>query len=260
MSSLPFTPPAQLRPGQTLVLIRRVGSGVHAHALCVPPHRRGDPGHPYSHITSALGRRGVHAVVAWGLDDYVIEAALPDGSTLILSPPQDPALPHPPGVPVAWHACRVSGSVYEEIYNSFDGGRQAQVGPSPGRLLTAVDGVLDRLGLPPDPLASEQGNGSRACEPLSRQHEPVLLRNGFVPGTYHGARFHRVPDHLASRDAQRAVVSRTVDALRAAGISVCCDPALIGPNRRPRTTPPQPPRPTSARAHARAPGRRAPGL
>ncbi|MEL7994075.1 hypothetical protein AAG656_27635 [Streptomyces albidoflavus] len=46
--------------------------------------------HRYGYLTDPLRRRGLEVTVEYGLSDCIVHAALPDGSSLIISPPQEP--------------------------------------------------------------------------------------------------------------------------------------------------------------------------
>ncbi|MFF9194228.1 hypothetical protein ACF09L_03375 [Streptomyces sp. NPDC014779] len=84
--------------------------------------------HGYDYLTAPLRQRGLEVTVEYGLSDYIVHAALPDGSSLIISPPQEPPSEEP-GLPESWTAIRhrdTGPSVYEEIYDSEPGG------PTPG--------------------------------------------------------------------------------------------------------------------------------
>ncbi len=53
-----------------------------------------DPRRLQADLCSVLGQRGVECTVEYGLSDYIVHAELPDGSSLIISPPQEPPSEH----------------------------------------------------------------------------------------------------------------------------------------------------------------------
>ena len=55
---------------------------------------------PYPELTAALRTHG-QPVTEWGMSDHIVHVTLPDGREIIVSPPQEPAQPHPP---TAWQA------------------------------------------------------------------------------------------------------------------------------------------------------------
>ncbi|MEU6341834.1 hypothetical protein ABZ883_12905 [Streptomyces sp. NPDC046977] len=88
--------------------------------------------------------------VEYGLSDYIVHAELPDGSSLIISPPQEPPTDHPPGHPKSWLVTRGhpdDSAVHEVIYDSEPDGPHAQHGGSLPSLLVAIDARLDQLGI-----------------------------------------------------------------------------------------------------------------
>jgi hypothetical protein len=227
---LPEPEPPETRPDQTLVVFRRESTAIHARAFTVPRTEafrdKAHADYPYPHITGPLRRRGLDCFATWSLDDYIIEAPLPDGSTLLVCPPQDPAVDHPPGFPPSWHASQFTVAWHQTIYNSQPGGAHARYGASVPRLLAALDTHLDQLGFPP-----------RTTPALTTSYDAdsVLHRAGFIPVVpARGEPYHRLPYAMTSPAEQRAVLTATVDALRADGFDVTCDPALTDPGVPPR--------------------------
>lgn len=51
---------------------------------------------PYPGLTAALRAHGHQPVTEWGLSDHIVCLSLADGSQIVVSPPQEPAQPHPP--------------------------------------------------------------------------------------------------------------------------------------------------------------------
>ncbi|MDW4911510.1 hypothetical protein RB628_41075, partial [Streptomyces sp. ADMS] len=99
-----------MRPDQTLVTLQR--EGTHVTARTSEPFIQeaaagaSEHEHQYSHLTAPLRQRGLACTVEYGLSDYIVHAELPDGSALIISPPQEPPTDHPPGYPESWLVTR----------------------------------------------------------------------------------------------------------------------------------------------------------
>ncbi|MFH9761662.1 hypothetical protein NEH83_34725 [Streptomyces sp. JUS-F4] len=131
------------------------------HHKTSPPTATSDPRRLQAALCSALGQRGLKGTVEYGLSDYIVHAELPDGSSLIISPPQEPPSEHPES-PESWMVTRhrsVEPAVYEVIYDSEPDGPHARHGGSVPDLLSAVDARLDQLGVPP---RQEQGRSGKA--------------------------------------------------------------------------------------------------
>ncbi|MFJ2854393.1 hypothetical protein [Streptomyces rubiginosohelvolus] len=121
------------------------------HHETPPPPAESDPRRLQSSLCSALGQRGLECTVEYGLSDYIVHAELPDGSSLIISPPQEPPSEHPE-TPESWLVTRhrsAEPAVYEVIYDSEPNGPHAHHGGSVPDLLSAVDTRLDQLDVPP---------------------------------------------------------------------------------------------------------------
>ncbi len=178
----------------------------------------------FGSLTAALHQRGLECTVEYGLSDSIVHAALPDGSALVISPPQEPPSAHPES-PEGWlvtHRRSAEPAVDAVIYDSEPDGRNAVHGRSVPHLITAVDAHLDRLGVPP-----------RAEQERSAQEQAaatMLYRAGFVPDTTPGgAPCFRLPSGMTDLAEQRLVVTRALDVVEAEGFSVACDPRLIDP-------------------------------
>ncbi|GHG27384.1 hypothetical protein [Streptomyces zaomyceticus] len=178
--------------------------------------------HRYGHLTAPLRQRGLEVTVEYGLSDYIVHAALPDGSSLIISPPQEPPSKDPE-FPESWTAIRhrdTGPSVYEEIYDSEPGGPHARYGGSVPSLLAAVDARLDQVGVPPRP---EQQRSSQ-----ERVADAVLHRAGFITAvSFDGERYHRLPTAMTDPTEQRRAVTRAFTALQDEGFTVLCDSAPL---------------------------------
>ncbi len=117
------------------------------HVAADPP----EPEHGYEHLTAPLRLRGLTCTIEYGLSDYIVHAQLPDGSALLISPPQEPPTEHPPGHPESWLVTRThpdNSAIHEVLYDSEPDGPQARNGGSVPSLLAAVDARLDQLGVP----------------------------------------------------------------------------------------------------------------
>ncbi|MFE9011813.1 hypothetical protein [Streptomyces cyaneofuscatus] len=134
------------------------------HQKASPPTATSDPRRLQAALCSALGQRGLEATVEYGLSDYIVHAELPDGSSLIISPPQEPPSEHPES-PESWLVTRhrsVEPAVYEVIYDSEPDGPHARHGGSVPDLLSAVDARLDQLDVPPRQRQERSGKDRAA--------------------------------------------------------------------------------------------------
>ncbi|MFD9758639.1 MULTISPECIES: hypothetical protein [Streptomyces] len=133
-----------------------------------------------------LGQRGLECTVEYGLNDYIVHAELPDGSSLIISPPQEP---HPESSE-SWMVTRhrsVEPAVYEVIYDSEPNGPHARHGGSVPDLLAAVDARLDQLGVPPR-QEQERSGKERAANVLPPGSAPSRARVALTPSPSIGQR------------------------------------------------------------------------
>ncbi len=176
----------------------------------------------YGYLTVPLRQRGLACTVEYGLSDYIVHAELPDGSSLIISPPQEPRSEHPES-PESWIATRhraAEPAVYEVIYDSEPDGPHARQGGSVPDLLAVVDERLDQLGVPP------RRKQERSAE--ERAAGAVLYRAGFVPAVaFGGDHYFRLPSAMTDPAEQRLVVTRAFDMLQAEGFHLAGDPALL---------------------------------
>ncbi|MGW3715622.1 hypothetical protein ACWD8L_00565 [Streptomyces sp. NPDC005133] len=215
-----------MRPDQTLVTLQREGTRITARSsepfIQEAAAGTSEREHQYSHLTTPLRQRGLACTVEYGLSDYIVHAELPDGSALIISPPQEPATDHPPGYPESWLVTRGhpdDATLHEVIYDSEPDGSHARYGGSVPRLLAVIDARLDQLGLPPPPEPRELARESAA--------DAVLHRAGFVPVVLFHERFHRLPSAMTDPAEQRWMVTRAFGMLQAEGFDVSCDPGLL---------------------------------
>lgn len=181
--------------------------------------------HGYTHLTTELRRRGVQCTVEYGLSDYIVCAELPDHSTLVISPPQEPSADHPPGHPPTWHVTRshpYDEAVHSVVYNSEPGGPHAQHQGEVAPLLAAIDTFLIQLGI--EPL------GPTATFARFNAADAILHRAGFITEVTHRGRHHYLPAAITDLAEQRRAATRAFDALQAEGIAVTCDAALLSPD------------------------------
>ncbi|MFD7130571.1 hypothetical protein [Streptomyces sp. NPDC059894] len=217
-----------MHPENTLVTFEQEGSRVLAwiSASYFPPvSRASEQRHRYGHLTAPLRQRGLECTVEYGLSDYIVHAELPDGSSLIISPPQEPPSEHPES-PESWTVTRhrsAEPAMYEVIYDSDPDGPHAQHGGSVPHLLAAVDARLDRLGVP--------RRGEQKRSPEEHAAGAVLHRAGFVPAVAFGGKHHyRLPSAMTDPAKQRLAVTRAFDMLQAEGFHLAGDPALLDPS------------------------------
>lgn len=172
-----------MHPDQSLVSLRREVTAVTArtsaplpvHSTASAPERE----HGYGHLTVPLRQRDLECTVEYGLSDYIVHVALPDGSSLIISPPQEPSTDHPPGHPESWLVTRGhpdDSTVHEVIYDSEPDGPHARHGGNVPKLLAAVDACLDQLDVPPRPgSASPRVTAALALSPAAQRTSPAPL-------------------------------------------------------------------------------------
>jgi hypothetical protein len=204
-----------MQPDQIAVIIARQSTRITARTIGPPAQDDATTTsvheHGYAHLTRPLRQRGLVCTVEYGLSDYIVHAELPDGSVLIISPPQEPA-DHAPGHPKSWLVTRSSpddSTVHEVLYNSEPGGPHAKNGGSTAPLLAAIDARLDQLGLP-------STAPSVALEPFNAA-DTVLHRAGFVSEVTHRGRVHYLPVGMTDSGEQRRAVTGAVTALKAEG-------------------------------------------
>lgn len=213
-----------MRPDPTVVTIQREGRRVIARTRD-PAHQDaaedGRNDYPYAHLTAPLRQRGLVCTVEYGLSDYIVHAELPDGSALIISPPQELTTDHPPGYPESWLVTREHPydlTVPEVLYNSEPAGPHARNRGSTAALLAAIDARLDQLGLPPP-------ERHRTLEPLNAAD--AVLHRATVSEVTHRGRFHHLPAAMTDPAEQRHAVTRAVGMLRAEGFTYACQGDLL---------------------------------
>ncbi|MFJ2113096.1 MULTISPECIES: hypothetical protein [unclassified Streptomyces] len=161
----------------------------------------------YHHLVAPLRLRGLVCTVEYGLSDRIVRAELPDGSALIISPPQEPATDHPPGYPESWLVTRGhpdDSTFHEVVYNSEPDGPHAPYGGSIPHLLAGIGTRLDQLGLPPSPGPQQ------------------LAREDAI---------HRLPAAMTDPADQRRAVTRALGMLHTEAIfGISSDPDLLNPD------------------------------
>jgi hypothetical protein len=215
-----------MQPDQVAVTITRQGNRITARTIGPPAQddttTTSVHEHGYAHLTGPLRQRGLVCTVEYGLSDYIVHAELPDGSALVISPPQEPPTDHPPGRPGSWLVTRSSpydSTVHEVLYSSEPDAPHAGNGGSTAPLLAAIDARLDQLGVPsPAP--------SVAIEPFNAA-DAVLHRAGFVAEVTHRGRFHHLPVGMTDPVEQRQTVTRAVDMLGAEGYAYAVEADLL---------------------------------
>ncbi|MDT0464754.1 hypothetical protein [Streptomyces gibsoniae] len=173
-----------MNPDQTLATLhQQVGTRITARTS-EPLPRQAAAGfsereHGYGHLTVPLRQRGLEVTVEYGLSDYIVHAVLPDGSALIISPPQEPPTDHPPGHPESWLVTRGhpdNSAIHEVIYDSEPDGPHARHRESVPSLLAAIDARLDQLGMPAQPAAaSPRVSAALAISPTAQRTVPAPL-------------------------------------------------------------------------------------
>ncbi|MFI2312480.1 hypothetical protein AMK17_19150 [Streptomyces sp. CB00072] len=153
------------------------------------PTAASDPRRLQAALCSALGQRGLECTVEYGLSDYIVHAELPDGSSMIISPPQEPSSEHPES-PESWMVTRhwsVEPAVYEVVFDSEPDGPHARHGGSVPDLLAAVDARLDQLGVPPR-QEQERSGKERAATVLPPGSTPSRASVALAPSPSIGQR------------------------------------------------------------------------
>ncbi|WP_326657785.1 hypothetical protein [Streptomyces sp. NBC_00385] len=134
-----------MHPDQSLMSLRTEGSPLTADSSNSPAQSTAgaaDREHGYGHVTTPLRQRGLGCTVEYGLSEYIVHVGIPDGGSLIISPPQGPSTEHPPGQPESWLVTRGhpdDSAVHEAIYDSEPDGPHAHHGGRVSRLLAAID-------------------------------------------------------------------------------------------------------------------------
>ncbi|MFJ1551390.1 hypothetical protein [Streptomyces sp. NPDC088246] len=136
----------------------------------------------HAHITTPLRQRGLECDIEFGLSAYLVHVSLPDGSYLIISPPQEPPSNRPPGDPEGWTVTRQhrdDHALFKLIYDSVPSTDpnalerpEVRNGGSASCLIEAIDQQLSQLGLLPTP-PSPTGLPLDPTAPQPRVPEPL---------------------------------------------------------------------------------------
>lgn len=167
-----------MHPDQSSVSLQREGTRITARTSDPLHSAAGASGreHGYGHVTVPLRQRGLECTVEYGLSDYIVHVGLPDGSSLIISPPQEHPPGHPPGHPESWLVTRGhpdDSAVHEVIYDSEPDGPHARHGGSVPSLLAAIDARLDQLDVPSrEGSASPRVSAARVRSPTAQRTTP----------------------------------------------------------------------------------------
>ncbi|MFJ4688882.1 hypothetical protein [Streptomyces sp. NPDC088789] len=115
----------------------------------------------HAHLTTPLRHRGLECDIEFGLSAYIVRVSLPDGSHLIIGPPQETSPGGPPGDPDGWivtHQHPDDQALSEVIYDSAPSAGpgtperpEIRHGGSIAHLIEAIDRRLAQLGMPPAP-------------------------------------------------------------------------------------------------------------
>ncbi|MFG2370529.1 hypothetical protein ACGFY9_03520 [Streptomyces sp. NPDC048504] len=169
-----------MQSDQPLVSLDTEGTRVTAHVSDPPPRFAAasvEQKHGYGHVTAPLRERGLECTVEYGLSDYIVRVGLPDGSSLIISPPQEPSTERAPGHPESWLVTRGhpdDAAVHEVIYDSEPDGPRAQHGGSVPSLLAAIDSRLDQLSVTPRAgTATPRASAARVLSPTTQRTKPA---------------------------------------------------------------------------------------
>ncbi|MGW3179554.1 hypothetical protein ACWDD9_09850 [Kitasatospora sp. NPDC001119] len=210
-----------MQPSDLTVLFTENAFGVTAHIYgpdTLTDRNATGPARRYLPVTRPLAQRGLETGVDFGADDYIVDAGLPDGSRLVISPEQsghaDDALPD-------WLATHHSSpddpDLFEVVYDSRLDGPDARNGGSVPKLLAAVDEHLDGLGVP----------SRQQVQAVREGAESALHRAGFIPVVRIHETHHRLPAAMVDPGERRVTVTRAVDFLRSADYGFTCPADLI---------------------------------
>ncbi|MEY9961778.1 hypothetical protein [Streptacidiphilus sp. MAP5-52] len=214
----------------------------------------GENGERYASLTGPLQQRGAQCTVEWGLSDFYVHAQLPDGHALVISPPQEPAAPHPPS---AWLVTLHTDdqAFVRVVYDSGDTGPDHGDAGDVTALLAALDQVLDQHALPPrspaEPdvaIADHPFHGVLAAtSDPDRGALAILATHSWQPVPRFDV-YRQRPGTGRTEALQR--VAATVTALQRAGFTVAVAPALareaaarrrLDPTNSSALSPPSPP-------------------
>ncbi|WP_405960413.1 hypothetical protein [Streptomyces sp. NBC_00024] len=167
----------------------------------------------HTHITTPLRQRGLECDIEFGLSAYIVRVSLPDGSYLIIGPPQEPSCDRPPGDPQGWIVTRQhpdDQALFEVIYDSApsaDPGAperpEARHGGNATHLIEAIDQRLIQLGLLPAVASSTASALMSAATPTLRAPKtPDVSDNADRTSVYvHGDALLALADRLNATES-----------------------------------------------------------
>ncbi|MFD7137036.1 hypothetical protein [Streptomyces sp. NPDC059894] len=168
----------------------------------------------HAHITTPLRQRGLECDIEFGLSTYLVHVSLPDGSYLIVSPPQEPPSNRPPGDPEGWTVTRQhhdGHEPYELIYDSTPSvdpsapkRPEARHGGSASHLIEAIDQRLAPLGLLQAPPSSA-GSPRVPAAPQPHAPEPLDLFDVAQDSTLHDSDISTASENAAPQTAGPSV-------------------------------------------------------
>ncbi|WP_441245291.1 hypothetical protein [Kitasatospora sp. McL0602] len=219
-----------MHPDSVTVLFSDTGGGINARVF--GPFTPGKPADAanrqrYTDITVPLEQRGLDCTIDFGLDDYIVNAELPDGSHLTISPEQSD---YPDDTPPGWLVTRSNPDdpdLFEIVYDSQAGGPQQFNAGSVPHLLARVDARLDELGV----ATREQAAA------VQQRAESLLHRAGFVPVVRFRDSYHRLPAAMADSGERQAALGRALDLLRDEGYGYAFPADLLAADPRPTAAP-----------------------
>ncbi|MEV0470668.1 hypothetical protein [Streptomyces prunicolor] len=171
----------------------------------------------HAHITTPLRQRGLECDIEFGLSAYMVRVSLPDGSYLIISPPQEPPSSCPPGDPEGWSVTRQHSDAHEQFELIYDSAPSADPGvpdrpevrngASVPPMIEVIDARLAQLGVRARDLddvharvsdhgAAQAGDGSR----------PDRITHGAAHASHVTAAVDGINRHRSSREGFIATV------------------------------------------------------
>ncbi|WP_405361936.1 hypothetical protein OG535_29180 [Kitasatospora sp. NBC_00085] len=218
-----------MHPDRVSVLFTDKGDGINAHVFGpFTPDTPGDSSNRrrYADITLPLEQRGLDCTVDFGLDDYIVNAELPDGSHLTTSPERSD---YPDDTPPGWLVTRANPDdpdLFEIVYDSQAGGPQQFNAGSVPHLLAGIDARLDQLGV----ATREQAAA------VQQRAESLLHRAGFVPVVRIHESHHRLPAAMTDPGERQEALGRALDLLRSEGYGYAFPADLLPAPPRPAVT------------------------
>ncbi|MFJ7275421.1 hypothetical protein [Kitasatospora sp. NPDC098663] len=176
----------------------------------------------FAAVTVPLAKRGVGFTIDFETGEH-IEARLPDGSFLLAGPTFDDTDEElettgpQNGWLMGWLDPLAGKVEVEPLYDSRSGGPDQQHGTDVAPMHAALDGHLDRRGVPTEQDVQDRRNRA----------ESLLHRAGFVAVTTDQQPHHRLPSSMADPAERRAAVTLAIDYLQAEGFAYDCQAGLV---------------------------------